>query len=728
MTLVAATDRIFCATPYSLFSIDPVNNNIDRLSKISGLNEVGVSTIAFNEQSNKLIIAYNNSNIDILYKNEIINIDAIKRKEISGDKSIYRIFCFKDRAYLSTGIGIIVLDETKYEVKDTYIVGNNGLPVKISGVVTDGSYLYAATEEGLKRAVINDINLADYRNWQLLSGAFGLPAGACQQAVLVQNKVIVQKDDSLFVLNGPVWNLLYTSDWLITNTSSSSGKLVCTQRNTRGESRILILNPDGSVNRIIQQPGFIVSPREALWFQNETWIADMSTGLIKHSTTGFQRYQPDSPVSISTGELVVQNNSLWVTAGTVTSSWDNTFNRSGFSRFTGNQWINYNSRNLAGVNDLYDLVSIAVDPADHTVWAGSFGAGLLQFKADNSIRIFKEQSPVQPSLSIPDQYRVGGLALDNDKNLWIANYGAFQGLSVRKSDGTSRSFQLPFSYTDYALSQVVVDSYNQKWIVSPKGNGLFCFNHGSSIDNSGDDRWKYIRAGKGNGNLPDNNVLSIAKDKNGFIWVGTSKGIAIIQCPQQIFDVQGCEAVLPVVQQDNFAGYLFSNESVQCIAVDGANRKWIGTKNGVWLISSNGDKTVYRFKEDNSLLLGDDVKKITVDPSTGEVYFATTRGLCSFRGNATEGTTTNENALVFPNPVPPGYNGTIAIRGLANNALFKITELDGRLVYQSRANGGQATWHGRNYKGQQVASGVYLVIVSDDTRREKLVTKIVMVR
>ena len=163
------------------------------------------------------------------------------------------------------------------------------------------------------------------------------------------------------------------------------------------------------------------------------------------------------------------------------------------------------------------------------------------------------------------------------------------------------------------------------------------------------------------------------------------------------------------------------------MAVDGANRKWVGTKNGLWLISADGDKIIYQFNSDNSPLLSNDVKKIAINPITGEVFIATFNGICSFRSTATEGTDTNQSVLVFPNPVPPGYNGSIAFRGVVNNALVKIAELSGTLVYQTRALGGQAIWDGKNYKGQKVASGVYLVLIRDDGGNEKLVTKIVIV-
>ncbi len=316
------------------------------------------------------------------------------------------------------------------------------------------------------------------------------------------------------------------------------------------------------------------------------------------------------------------------------------------------------------------------------------------------------------------------MAFDRENNLWISNFGSGQQLRVRKNDGSWKAITVPFSLFENALSQIVIDDNSYKWIVAPLGNGLICYDHGTSVDNTNDDKWRRYTGGAGNGNLPNNEVLCVAKDKNGFIWVGTSDGIGVIQCPLDIFSAQTCEAVLPVVPNGNFAGFLFKGQQVRSIAVDGADRKWVATKNGVFLISASGEKVIYQFTEDNSPLLSSDVKKITIDGKTGEVYFATAKGICSFRSTATEGGERNEDILIFPNPVPPGYSGTIGIKGLVNNAIVKITELDGRLVYQTRALGGQAIWDGRNYKGQRISSGVYLVLVSDDGKKERTATKI----
>ena len=725
--VTAGNSKIYCATPYSLFTVDLNENSVERLSKSTGLSETGINAIQFDQSNNKLFIAYNNSNIDILFRNDIINIPDIKRDNTSGDKSIYSIYPFNKNYYLSTGLGIIVVDGEKYEIKDSWFIAPNGGNAKVNGFATNNSFFYAATEEGLKRAAINSSNLADYNSWELMSGSNGLPAGACRDVVTVQDKLIALKGDSLFILNGASWSLWYADGWPVTSINSTENKLQLCERMINGDSRVVIFNPDGTVIRILQQPAVISLPRKAISFQNEYWVADQFGALSKFTSTSFEVYKPNSPEGTSSGEMVAYNGIFYATAGEVNDNWNYQYNGNGVYKFSERQWTNYNRYKFPELDSMLDFITVAVDPINESVWAGSYGGGLLHIKQDQSFEIFKQNSPIGPTIGDPTSYRISGLAFDTDHNLWVSNFGAAQNFHVRRNDGSWKSFTIPFSLSDNAVSQIIVDDLDQEWIVSPLGNGLIVFNHGKSIDDISDDRWRIYKSGVGNGNLPSSEILSVAKDKSGFIWVATTDGIGVIQCPDKVFSNQGCEAILPIVQEGNFSNYLFKGEEVRSIAVDGADRKWIATKNGVWLISEDGAKTLYRFTEDNSPLLSNDVKNIALDGKTGEVYFATLKGICSFRSTATEGSDVNENVLVFPNPVPPGYSGSIAIRGLVNNAIVKITETDGRLVYQTRALGSQAIWNGRDYRGRRISSGVYLVLVSDDTRQQKIATKIIFI-
>lgn len=722
--LTAGDGKVYCATPYSVFAVNVPDNTVERFSRVTGLNETGVTAIQYDEVNKKLFIAYSNSNIDILYRNDIYNVPDIKRSAISGDKKIYNIFPLGKNYYLSTGLGVIVIDGDRYEVKDSWFIGNGGNYVKVNGFTSDPGFFYAATEEGLKKIsrLVNDP--ANYANWQTISGGNGLPAGPCKNVLEVQGKIIVQINDSLFLQTGSGWNFLYTDTWPFISSNSTENKIQLCERQSSGTSRVVILNPDGTVSRILASVGAVSFPRKSILFNNDPWVADQFACLSHFgSSLTYQPYSLNSPQGTASGEMTVYKAVFYATAGSVNEAWNYQYNGDGVFAFTAGNWKNINRYQYSPIDSLLDYVCIAIDKKDETIWAGSYGGGLLHIKPGPAFEIFK-QNKLGAAVGDPGSYRVAGLVFDRENNLWVSNFGAAAPLRVRKNDGSWKNISLPFTLFENALAQIIIDDNNYKWIVAPLGNGLICYDHGLSIDNSADDRWRRYGSGAGNGNLPNNDVLCIAKDKNGFLWVGTTDGIGVIQCPLDIFSAQSCEAIWPVVPNGNFAGFLFKGQEVRSIAVDGADRKWVATKNGVFLVNASGEKLIYRFTEDNSPLLSSDVKKITIDGSSGEVYFATAKGICSFRSTATEGGESNEELLVFPNPVPAGYTGSIGIRGLVNNAIVKITELDGRLVYQTRALGGQAVWDGRNYKGQRISSGVYLVLVADETKKERIATKI----
>lgn len=719
----SAGEKIFAATPYTIFSVQ--GDEITRYNKTTGLSEVGVNAIAWDEQTQQLVIVYANSNIDLLHNKIVRNTGDVMRSTTAGDKTIYNVYCKDGKAYLSSGLGVIVVDLLRREIADTWRIGINGAQVKVNALTNDHLFFYAASDEGLKRALIGSANLADHRQWQQMAGG-GLFSGAVHDALTLRDKILVRKADSILIATTTGWQHFYNDGaWPVTGTNVSGDRLLVSQRNSTGDSRVTVVDVKGNVERVIQQPGAVSDPREAVIHDGAIWIADFFGGLLKVNST-IDRFLPNGPAGIATGQMVVSKNTLHVAAGSVNDAWNYQYNRNGIYSFTDGRWTTTNSFNTPALDTVFDFISLAVDPKDQSLWAGSYGGGLVNISG-NAVKVYTQRnSTLQAAIGDPASVRVSGLAFDHHGNLWISNYGAAQNLRVRKPDGTFRGFSIPFLHNENALAQLVVDDAGQVWIVSPKGNGVFVYQPGNDLDNTNDDQWKYIRAGRGSGNLPTNNVLCLAKDKTGFIWVGTANGIAIVQCAEQVFTLAGCEAILPVVQQDRFAGFLFQNEEVRTIAVDAANRKWVGTKNGLWLISAEGDKTLYRFTSGNSPLLSNDVNNITIDHHTGEVFISTANGICSFRSTATENTLGGKIVLVFPNPVPPGYAGNIAIRGVVHNSIVKIAELNGRLVYQARASGGQAVWDGRNYKGEKVASGVYLVLAQDETGNEKTVTKIVI--
>ena len=723
--VAASATKVYAATPFSLFSVDLATKEIERFSKVSGLNETGISALSFDDISKKLFVAYNNSNIDVLDAKGIHNIPDIKRSAISGDKNIYAIYPDGARCYLSTGLGVIVLDAEKYEVKDSWFIGANGGYVKVNGFSKSATFFYAATEEGLKRTSVNTANPANFQSWQMLSGSSGLAAVPAKAIVTFQNKTIVLQNDSLFVENNGAWNYFFANGWPFTSINVSAGKLIATQRLSNGTAQVIILNENGSVQRTITQPGVVSFPKKGIAAGNDYWIADLFGGLSQFTGNSFEVYKLNSPQDIILGEMTPRNNVLYATAGSVNSSWNYQYNRSGIFKLENGGWSAINQFTYPQLDTLLDFLTITIDPRDNTIWAGSFGGGLVHLDNTSSPKIFKQNSPIGPTVGDPASYRVAGLAFDNENNLWVTNFGSTRQLHVLKPDNTWQSFTAPYNLYENALAQIIIDDDGNKWMQAPLGNGLIVFNEGS-FTNPSDDKWRLYRAGAGLGGLPSNEVLCIAKDKSGFIWVGTDNGIAIVQCPQEAFS-SSCEAILPIIKEGAFANFLFKGQEVRSIAIDGADRKWVATASGVWLISRDGDKVLANYTEQNSPLLSNDIKRITINGQTGEVFFATAKGLISYRGSATAHEETKNNVLVYPNPVPPNFSGTIGIRGVPENTVVKITEANGRLVYQTRSLGGQAIWNGKDYKGAKVASGVYLVLTVDERREEKVVAKIVIV-
>ena len=723
--------KVYAATPYSIFTVNINDRSIERLSKITGLSETGISVIKYDDVSQKMYIAYNNSNIDIIYRNDIINLPDIKQDNVVGDKRINSIFPKNDRVYLSTGLGVIVIDAERFEVSDTWFIGEGGVQVKVNGFTEGGGHFYAATSEGLKRSPVSGVNHADFSQWELMSGQNGLSSGEVGNVVTFSGNIIVQKSDSLYILQGNDWQVFYQDEWSIANVNVSGQNLLLSQVRSSGESKVTILDAGANVMRVLTQLEPISKPREAMIINGEPWLADQFGGLTHFQSSSYNNYKPNSPEGIATGEMVVHNNILYATAGSVNEAWNYLYNGDGIFKFNDGEWTNINRYRFSEIDSLLDYITVAIDPRDESIWAGSYGGGLLNVKNDSQFEIYK-QGFIEAAIGDPTSFRVSGLAFDGQNNLWISNFASTQPLKVRKGDGSWTNFSIPFFLFENSLTQILIDADSQKWIVAAKSNNVIVFNDNNTIDNVGDDRWRLYGAGAGNGNLPEGVVMSLAKDKNGMIWVGTSNGIGVIQCAYDAFSAQGCDAVWPIVQQGNFAGYLFSGQEIRSIAVDGADRKWAATKNGVWLVSPNGEKLIYHFTEANSPLLSDDVRKIAINGKTGEVFFATMNGICSFRSTATEGLGVNDDVIIFPNPVPPGFTGTIGIRGLVNNANVKIVELNVRLVYQTRALGGQATWDGRDYLGRRISTGVYLVLVNEDgstgePRKERTAGKIVFV-
>ena len=273
-----------------------------------------------------------------------------------------------------------------------------------------------------------------------------------------------------------------------------------------------------------------------------------------------------------------------------------------------------------------------------------------------------------------------------------------------------------------------IDNIGQKWVVVPSGVGLVVYNDNNTIEDVQDDQDRILNSALGSGNLPSTSVYSLAKDRDGEIWVGTNKGVAVFYNPENVFTGNDFDAQQILVTVDGYVEYLLANETVTAIAIDGANRKWLGTQNaGIFLVSPDGTEQIHHFTEENSPLFSNTITDIAINNQTGEVYIGTSKGLISYISDATQGYESHQNVTVYPNPVRPDFNGIIAIKGLVEDADIKITDLNGTLVLETTALGGQAVWDGKNGYGERVQTGVYLVFSSNSFGTETNVAKILFI-
>lgn len=753
ISITQSADKIYCATESGIYSLVKYDYSIDRLSKISGLSDVEVNTLRYNDYNQTLLIAYKNANIDLIKNNTIYNISDIKRKLITAIKTINNIHFRNELAYLACGFGMVVLDMDKKEIKDTYYIGANSGYINIRDITSDASYIYAATDSGVYRALLSSPNLADYNSWNKLSGiSNGIPNGIYNSIAALNGKVYANysgflmsdgisfNTDTIYAFDGTSWNKPIP-DSIYLHTPLRKMEVFNNELVISFFYSVDFFDADGTwTGKQISSyfTGYSFEPRQAIVDNANPkviWIADYVNGITKNYDvwSGTNSFYPNGPNTSEVYAMSMSNEDLWVARGDRSPIWNGAYKTAEAYKFSGETWSSITNENIPAMDSMRDVVSIAIDPANKEhVYLGTLGAGLVELNNGSLTKIWNETNSSLQSITGVSFHWVAifGQTFDQNGNLWVTNSNVINPLSVRKSDGAWQSFN--FSSlglgTNPTLGQIIVNQYNQKWIVLPRGVGILVFDENGTWGTTGDDKMKKLFSGIGNGNLPSNGIECLAEDHDGEIWVGTDKGIAVLYCPDQLFSSSGCEAQQIFIEQDGHTQILLETEVVTTIAVDGANRKWIGTQNsGAYLMSEDGTTQVQHFTADNSPLLSNNIRSIVINPKTGEVFFGTAEGINSYRNDATEGLADYTDVYVFPNPVQPGYEGPIAITGLIENVDVKITDISGSLVYQTKALGGQAIWYGKNFKGENARSGVYMVFCSNDDGSKTYIAKILLV-
>lgn len=749
-SVAVASDYVYAATSNGIMmlkksSMDSPNPDLQSWSKVDGLSDIDIAVVQYDSPHECLIIAYQNGNIDLVKDNKLYNLSDIKNKSLSGSKQPSHIRVQGDIAYMAYPFGVVLLDLNDMLVKDTWFTKNNGQQYGVTDfAMTDDAY-YISTQDGLFHIRRNHPNPANFMEWQHDESTVGVEYDnllffggrlyANRNTHIPMSDPAV--DDTLFVLGSSGWLATDLVHYDLRSLTALGDYMA-----VGSWDKITLVDVEGNpVKEYVwyQTSGF-PDNREAVMDEDNIWVADNEYGLVRvnRDNQWHKIFTHTGPYAATVEGISCQNGMVVVVPGSrKAAAYAPGYQYPSASWFLHQEWeYNCDFLDYDTQRGTYDLTNVIINPNDETeCYMASWGNGLFHCKDRKIARHYTARNSPLDSVSNGMTF-VSGLAYDGQGNLWMTNSQCDHMLKMVEPDGTWHSYNitkgvLTASYTGVVAEHLLVDSRGYKWVNFPRDDNLnryhlIAFTESGTYDNTGDDKFICINMNAAS-EVSSSTVYCIAEDLDGEIWIGTDKGIKVIYYPDRIFE----GSVYPkniLLEQDGYTSVLFEFEEITAIAVDGANRKWVGTsKGGVFLISADGTEELLHFTAEDHPLFSNQITSIGIDQLSGEVFFGTAKGLVSYRGTATGGFEDYSDLQVFPNPVHHGYTGPVAIRGLKYNSLCKITDASGRMVWQGYSNGGELIWECKDHYGRRPATGVYFVMASDENGKEKVVTKFLFI-
>ncbi len=724
--IVPTGNTVYVLSSGGLFSYRLSDTSIQTYDNTNVLSDCNITHIAYCKAAKRLIITYKNQNIDLLDDNgDVTNVSALYNKTTTDDKTINEVRVVGDYAYLSTNFGILKMNVGKGEFSETY-----NLRQKVMSTLVNGNYIYAGCgDKGILKASVSD-NLLDKNNWTEESD---VPA---DHLYYLDSQLMAVSYGSLHVKKDGSWQKAGTPAFSF--CSESKGQVIL----GRSDQVRIYTTPTQStaIPHSYTATAFVYDETNGCYWSNQEDNKLYSLTLDGQTITPkITDIRPDGPKYNYFGFMKYTNSTLY-TCGGGYDAFAEFFRPAVVQTLSNNEWTIYEEDIKDRVSSLLlDLTCLDVDPTDATHVMVGGRAGLYEYRSGKFVKLYNaENSPLE--YSTPDNslnYNLTlGVKFDSSGNLWCLNSLAeTASLLELKADGKWESHHQDILMDDNGRSlgnmkSMMFDSNRHLWFVNNHWSlpSFYCYDPSTTAINH------YTTFVNQDGTTVSNinGVRCIAEDKEGNIWIGTNVGPLMLSASNLNSGSNATLTQVKVPRNDgtNFADYLLAGVDITCIAIDGGNRKWFGTNgNGVYLISADNLEQVHHFQTTNSQLLSDNVESVTINESTGEVFFGTDIGLCSYMSDATATNEemTKDNVYAYPNPVRPDYTGLITVTGLSLKADVKIVTANGSLVAKGTSNGGSFTWDGCDSSGKRVASGVYMVQTATSDGKSGTVCKIAIV-
>ncbi|MCH8032240.1 MAG: hypothetical protein IH950_00600 [Bacteroidetes bacterium] len=707
-------NTIWAATDGGAFKFSLQDNSFSVLSKADGLQGISITSITPDNMGN-VWFGSTNGVIDIYNPEDesfSVILDIANSNQVN--KRINDLGTISDTIIVSSDFGVSLIDANSFLFFDTFFKFGEFTSNTRVNYAFKFNLFYVCTDEGIAIQKSGATNLSAPESWNTYNSSDGLPSDKALKIVKYLDAFVAATDKGLARFDGTQWLPIIPqfNNKVVSDIISTGDSLIILSEKT------IYIYQNGEVLQLYSSPHFL----NRLSLNQEIDIAGASNNgiLLLDSENNPEFLIPNGPAANQFPSISVDGNGVFWSA----SGKDGT--GVGFYTFDKKTWTTYDVENTPQLpnNDIYTVFN----SSDNTAYLGTWGFGFVRTDGNLFETFNTANSGMQGIPTAPNFLVITGFGKDSRNNLWILNLRAAdrKQLSMLTPDSLWYHFQIPAEqnrllFTHFNLD---IDPYDTKWYSSDDASksGLFYFNEMKTYDDPSDDRSGFITSADG---LNSNDIRSIVVDRRGDVWIGTGLGVNVIS---QTNTITSAPTNDPSLRMSSI--FTLRQQSINDIAVDPLNQKWVATNQGLLFVNSDGSRLLAAYDSKNSPILSDIITSVAIDENSGIVYVGTEKGLTSFETPFIKPNEAFDELFIYPNPyVVSDGSSFLTIDGLVRDSEIKILTIDGKLVAEFSSPGGRtAFWDGRDENGKLINSGIYIVVAIDSGGNNTITGKVAVFR